>query len=732
MSNRDNETAGGRKGQPQHAPEGFSALSTGTRLSERYVIESVIGAGGFGITYLARHEALGKPYAIKEHFPRQFAFRDGVSATVRPSDAPTFRWTLDRFLQEGRSLARCRHPSIVGVADVFEAYGTAYMVLEFEDGSSLGRWLDHLGRPPTQDEIDGILMPLLDALAYLHSHDMLHRDIAPDNIMIRSNGKPCLIDFGAARQAIAERSQVMSAIVKAGYSPPEQYTTAGRSQGPWTDIYALAGTLYRALAGRRPAEATERQIEDELIPIAQAVEYPEDYRPEFLDAIDAGLRLRPSERPQTIAEWYEMLGLPGSAPMYRPGGHSEPASSSTSGPGASRRREGSSQPASAPRSSPRSGAAGTANADPQPLAGAGPSPATMARVAAERDSRLGRKLVFGVVGATVLIFGSNFAGVWSTPGQREARLEEERKRGGPIKQVEDERLKRLRQQAEDKERTERQARERQAMRDAADKAARDRAKSQDPNAPPNLADTDCQTSKPLEGIVAACSEIISRFNNFAEAYVVRGWALRERNQPERALSDFNRALDLAPRAATYSQRGLTYLRLKDFDRAVADYNKAIELEPRSAAHINDRGVAYMDLQDYKRAIADFDRAIEIDPRYPLPYNNRARAHALGAKDHTRAIADLDRAIELNPRYGLAYENRGFSQLELKDLDKAIADFTKALEFSPRSARAFNGRGVAYERKGNRALAIADYRRALDANQGFSAARENLTRLGEKP
>ena len=734
MSRSDDETTGGRKAHGQPAPEGFSALSTGTRLSERYVIESVIGAGGFGITYLARHQALGKPYAIKEHFPRQFAFRDGVSATVRPSDAPTFRWTLDRFLQEGRSLARCRHPSIVGVADVFEAYGTAYMVLEFEDGSSLGRWLDLLDRPPTQDEIDGILMPLLDALAYLHSHDMLHRDIAPDNIMIRRDGKPCLIDFGAARQAIAERSQVMSAIVKAGYSPPEQYTTAGRSQGPWTDIYALAGTLYRALAGTRPAEATERQIEDELIPIAEAVEYPEDYRPEFLAAIDAGLRLRPSERPQSVATWYTMLGLPGSAPIYRSGGQSEPPTASpTSGPGAGRRREGSSQPASVPRSGSRPGAAGAANADPLQVAGAGPGPVTIARVAAERDSRLGRNLVIGVAGATLLVFGSNYAGLWSTPGQIEARLEQERKQGGPIKQTDEDRLKRLKQQVEEKERTDRQIRERQAQRDAADKAARDKAVAVDPNARPRLADTDCQTSKPLEGIVAACSEIISRFNDYADAYTVRAWALRERNQPERALSDLNRALELAPNtAATFSQRALTYLRLKDFDKAVADYNKAIELDPRSAEHVNDRGVAYMDLQDYKRAIADFDRAIELDPRYPLPFNNRARAHALGAKDHTRAIADLDRAIQLNPRYGLAYENRGFSQLDLKDIDKAIADFTKAIEFSPRSARAFNGRGVAYERKGNRALAIADYRRALDVNQGFSAARENLTRLGEKP
>ncbi len=731
MSSSENDHGGGRRG-PNYAPEGFSALPTGTRLSDRYVVESIIGAGGFGITYLARHEALGKPYAIKEHFPRQFAFRDGQSATVKPSDAPTFRWTLDRFLQEGRSLARCRHPSIVGVADVFEAYGTAYMVLEFEDGHSLGRWLEHLGRPPTQDEMDNILVPLLDALAYLHSHDLLHRDIAPDNIMIRRNGKPCLIDFGAARQAIAERSQVMSAIVKAGYSPPEQYTTAGRAQGPWTDIYALSGTVYRALAGQRPVEATERQIEDELLPIAEAIQYPEDYRPEFLEAIDAGLRLRPSERPQSVAQWHNMLALPGAAPSYLPGGQTETPSSPPSGPG-SARRESPSRPASAPRSGAGAPlAAVAASGSTPPLAGSGPGPVTIARVAKERDTRLGRTLIFAVAGAAVLLFGSNFLGAWETPGQREARIERERKQGGPIKKAEDRQLEILKEQAADRERTERLAREREAQRQAAEKATRDKIGDSSTAKRPNLADTDCQTSKPVQVIVAACSEIISRFNDYADAYSIRGWALRERNQPERALSDFNRALEIAPNTPNYlAQRGLTYLRLKEVDKAIADYNKAVELNPRSASIVNDRGVAYLDLKDYARAITDFNRAIELDPRYPLPFNNRARAYALGSSDHTRAIADLDKAISLNPQYGLAFENRGFSYLDLKDLDKAIADFSKAIDLNPKSARGLNGRGVAYERKGNRALAIADYRRAYDADRTFSAARENLTRLGEK-
>ena len=283
------------------------ALASGTRFARGYTIQSVIAAGGFGITYLGTHDALQRACAIKEHFPRQFAYRDSASSDVRPTDPATYGWALDRFIQEGRSLARCSHPNVVGVADVFEANGTAYMVLNYEDGSSFKNWLDGLKRPPTKAEIDRLLAPLLDALDFVHGQGLLHRDIAPDNIMIRTDGTPCLIDFGAARQAMAQRSQVMSAIVKTGYSPPEQYTTSGRAQGPWSDIYALGATLYRAVSGRVPPEATERQIDDELLPTAQDVASREAYRPSFLAGIDAALRLKQAERPQTVAAWRAML-----------------------------------------------------------------------------------------------------------------------------------------------------------------------------------------------------------------------------------------------------------------------------------------------------------------------------------------------------------------------------------------------------------------------------------------
>ena len=137
-------------------PSSFTALRDGTRLDNRYTIQSVIAAGGFGITYVAKHDGLGRAYAIKEHFPRAFAYRDGETTEVRATDPQTFDWALDRFLQEARALAACKHPNVVDVTDIFEANRTAYMVLVLEDGQSLKSWLDRLGRPPTQAELEKV------------------------------------------------------------------------------------------------------------------------------------------------------------------------------------------------------------------------------------------------------------------------------------------------------------------------------------------------------------------------------------------------------------------------------------------------------------------------------------------------------------------------------------------------------------------------------------------------
>jgi serine/threonine protein kinase len=239
--------------------------------------------------------------AIKEYYPEQFGARDASSMRVRPKSdlqRETFEWGKARFLQEARTLARFRHPTIVRVARVFEALGTAYMVMDFEHGLPLESWLQRLKRPPTQQELDQIVRPVLDALEIMHASNVLHRDIAPDNIIMRTNGTPVLLDFGAARSAIAEKSQTLTGIVKPGYSPLEQYVSDGRSQGPWSDIYALGATLYRAVVGQPPNEAPMRENERGL----GVARYAKGlYRPEFLAAIESCLSVRYSERPQSVA-----------------------------------------------------------------------------------------------------------------------------------------------------------------------------------------------------------------------------------------------------------------------------------------------------------------------------------------------------------------------------------------------------------------------------------------------
>ena len=282
-------------------------LPVNTVLDGSYRIARVVGSGGFGITYEAEDINLGTMVAIKEYYPFDFGDRDRTMSVRPKSDRhkQTFEWGRSNFLQEARTLARFEHPSIVRVTRVFEANSTAYMVMRFEQGQSFEEWLRGLGRPPTQEELDFVIAPLLDALQMMHAANFLHRDIAPDNIIVRTDGTPVLLDFGAARRAVAEMSRSLTGIVKAGYSPHEQYSSDGRLQGPWSDLYALGGTLYRAVTGKAPEEATLRFDEDHMASAAQAAKGK--YRRDFLGAIDTCLKVRHSERPRSVAQLRPML-----------------------------------------------------------------------------------------------------------------------------------------------------------------------------------------------------------------------------------------------------------------------------------------------------------------------------------------------------------------------------------------------------------------------------------------
>ncbi len=293
------------------------ALSPGTELVGDFRIERVLGAGGFGITYLADEIALARAVTIKEYFPSDFAARDADQAAVpRSSDcAGEYQWGLDRFIEEAQTLARFDHRNICRVYRYFRANNTGYMVLQFEQGASLKSWLKGLGRAPRQAEIDKIVAPLLDALEVIHKAEFLHRDIAPDNIMVRADGSPVLIDFGSARGDIARHSRTVSALVKPGYSPYEQYAETGARQGPWTDIYAFAATLYHAITGKRPPDSPSRIVKDDYRKAKDAA--LASYRPRFLAAIDRALELDIERRPRSIAEWRGDLLVPEPRPAKK-------------------------------------------------------------------------------------------------------------------------------------------------------------------------------------------------------------------------------------------------------------------------------------------------------------------------------------------------------------------------------------------------------------------------------
>ena len=277
------------------------ALPVGTRLGD-YRLDALIGHGGFGITYRAFDTQLAKFVAIKEYMPVEFATRraDGQVAPRSSRFADDFTWGRERFLDEARALARFRHVHIVPVLRYFEANGTAYTVMEFEDGPSVAQLLRQPGRRLQPDEIRRLTEGMLSGLGAVHAQGFLHRDIKPSNVIVRRDGVPILIDFGAARQAMGGRTRTLTSILTPQYAPIEQYAMDGK-QGPWTDIYATAALLHHAIAGVAPPEAVSRVGTDPYRPLAAT--HADRFDPSMLSAIDRGLAFAPEQRPQSIAEW---------------------------------------------------------------------------------------------------------------------------------------------------------------------------------------------------------------------------------------------------------------------------------------------------------------------------------------------------------------------------------------------------------------------------------------------
>ena len=283
---------------------GDDALGAGTRLDE-FEIVRVLGAGGFGIVYLALDHVLQRQVAIKEYMPSLLARRGaGAAVSVRSADAAgTFARGLESFFNEARLLAGFDHPALVKVHRFWKANGTAYMAMQYYPGLTLKQARRAMPAPPDEAWLRALLEPLLGALELLHREGVFHRDIAPDNILLLPDGRPVLLDFGAARRVIGAQTQTLTAVLKPNFSPIEQYADdGGLRQGPWTDLYALGATVHFMLTGEAPTPSVMRVVKDAMPALsATGGSAYAGVAQEFLAAIDWTLALAPDDRPQSVA-----------------------------------------------------------------------------------------------------------------------------------------------------------------------------------------------------------------------------------------------------------------------------------------------------------------------------------------------------------------------------------------------------------------------------------------------
>ena len=293
----------------------IDALPVGTRLAE-FELQALLGVGGFGLVYRAYDHSLHRTVAIKEYMPSALAGRAGTTVVMRSSvDHVPFTAGLQSFMDEARLLAQFDHPSLVKVFRVWEQNNTAYIVMPFYQGVTLQQASAEMRSPPPEAWWRQLLWPLLEALKVLHLHDMVHRDLSPDNIFLQDLGPPVLLDLGAARRAIGDHTQRHTAILKVHYAPIEQYADAEElRQGPWSDLYALAAVVHGCLSREAPVPATFRVLRDRLPPLSVITaslhaQHGLTYSARFIDALTQALAIQPGDRPQSVAAFAEHLQL---------------------------------------------------------------------------------------------------------------------------------------------------------------------------------------------------------------------------------------------------------------------------------------------------------------------------------------------------------------------------------------------------------------------------------------
>jgi serine/threonine protein kinase/lipoprotein NlpI len=711
-----------------------------------YEVVRAIGAGGFGITYEGFNPITERRVAIKEFFPRGIASRDDATRIAySKQDGEVVSWALKRFADSTNRLAKLKHPNIIEVLNYVADNGTGYMVMEHVEGQTLEEWLKARTSPPQLAELGPIFDPIFDALEYVHANKLIHRDIAPDNIMIRADGRPVLIDFGAlkliADQAIAAGPSPKSfGVLKANYSPPEQSDDSG-SVDPRMDVYSLAATIYRAITGKPPIDADKRKTdtalkgEDPYIPLAKAAQIT--VPAEFSNTIDAAMSLRPRERPATIAEFRAQLAARPSAPA------SEPATRVIQPQTAIDAMAPMSQPATMPA---YSAPAAPPPYQPQSASADSGQPYTPAGNASPVTKRSG--ISIANIAAVILILAGSAAVLLHRPivnffegmtGMRIMSRDEPRQpQQPPQKQTPPQQKQTTQPPSRDANEIYRRANE-----------LRERGN--------------------FRGAIEEYNDAIRLDPKFVNAYTNRGLSYHRLGQGDRAFDDYSAAIRLDPNSkgasVPYLNRAIIWRERLNTERAFEDIDNSLRLDPQFALAHNTRGNLFLDRREYDRAIASYSEAISLDPKYAVAYANRGTAH-VSNRNPQRGIEDFSSALRLDPRNinalvgrGGAYETlnqpdralsdfnealrydrvnvnaylgRGRANLLRRDFVSAYSDFSDAVRLDPRRATAREGRGLANEGLGRRQEAIREFREALQLDASLTRSREALQRLGAQP
>ena len=723
----------------------YGTLQPGAAIG-RYEVVSVLGQGGFGITYRARDTQLERDVAIKEYLPSALAIRhDGATVVPRSTQtADDFVWGRARFLDEAKIMARFADaPAVVRVHEFLETNGTVYVVMPLLRGETLEARLRREQRLP-QPAIERMLYPLLDGLRQVHAAGFLHRDIKPGNIILADDGAPTLIDFGASREAVQGRTQSITAVFTPGFAPIEQLTSG--KQGPWTDIYALAATLYACVAGKPPTTALERMVGTAVAPAAEIGKG--SYAPSLLAAIDAGLAVKAEQRPQSIDEWRHVLATG----VWAKSADDATTAFSTQDDAATRR-------SAPPPSSP---------APPLAPAAAPPPPR--------------RPMALWLVLASVVLAAAGGGAWWAlSPKPTELALAPKR---APVPTAAQPpapaavlpaaaapNYAQLRSRCFDGASPDQRLEGCTAVIDGGHET------------PESLADAFrirgnvYRDRSQYETAVKDYDQAIKLKPDMYLAYFERGLARTRNGQHDLAIPDYDQTLKLKPDfPPAFHDRGIAYLHKGQYDRAIQDFDQAIKLKPDYPLALNSRGLAYLHKGQYDRAIQDFDQAIKLNPTYTDAINNRriageklaaakpvpppaqppapaapapaapapaaaqppapAPAPAPAAAQPPAAApnyaqlrswcyerANFDQRLEgcaavidgrREPPESLAeaFRNRGIAYAGKSQFDRAIQDYDQAIKLKPDSSPAYFDRGIAHFRKGQYDLSIQDYDQAI--------------------